>query len=259
MVQNFFFKDAYSFLHAIFALVFEKNMADVVFGEEVGVFFLHFEAVCYFLFVVLLIESQNRSIGPDPISGVFESDAFTIAISIFYLNCCLLFYYTCFTSAFAAFFLDFTLFFLLIYVDVLKLECFKSLRSSFSLFGAVYYSHFGNHCVLLFFLSATEVSWATLVYVDKLFYFLLFYEEKPAGAVVFAYVIDGWDFPFLAEGGLIDPTLHFMIVFEVFFVKVNTFQEAFFGDRVGGCEIFGDGLQVDWSIGEGGGVSKDVI
>lgn len=198
-------------------------MANVVFGEEVGVFFLHFEAICYFLFVVLLVEGENSSIRPDPISGVFKGDALAIAISIFYLNCSLLFFYTCLTSALAAFFLNFTLFFLLIYVDVLKLECFKSLRSSFSLFGAVYYSHFGNHCVLLFFLSATEVSWTTLVYVDKLFYFLLFYEEKPAGAVVFAYVIDGWDFPFLAEGGLIDPTFHFMIVLEVFFVKVNTF------------------------------------
>lgn len=81
------------------------------------------------------------------------------------------------------------------------------------------FSFWESLCSFIFSFGDRSKSWAMLFMLISYF---IFYEEKPAGAVVFAYVIDGWDFPFLAEG-VYRCRLHFMIVLKVFFVKVNTF------------------------------------
>jgi hypothetical protein len=50
-----------------------------------------------------------------------------------------------------------------------------------------------------------------------------------------------------------------MVVFSVPLVEGDAPHEAVPGDGVGGGEFLGDGLEVHWPVGEGGGVAVDVV
>ena len=112
------------------------------------------------------------------------------------------------------------------------------------------------HVKFLFSLShnrSTSISW-----IIKLF-FIFFEDANMAWAIMRSYISYFRCLPFLAEGALVNSTLHFMIVLKIFLVLVDAVLNILSINWICWGKIFSNGLKFDWSVWKYQSVSIDIV
>ena len=80
-----------------------------------------------------------------------------------------------------------------------------------------------------------------------------------AWAIMRSYISYFRCLPFLAEGALVNSTLHFMIVLKIFLVLVDAVLNILSINWICWGKIFSNGLKFDWSVWKYQSVSIDIV
>ena len=75
-----------------------------------------------------------------------------------------------------------------------------------------------------------SLAWLSLVFESLTVLLVLLDDEDEAGTVVLAYIFDGRGLPLLADGGLVNSALDFVVVFEIGLSLSNTGKQLFLAD-----------------------------